>query len=111
LFTDVLDAFVSPMQAGGIGLAPDTWTSGPSLNGAADAPGNAASVSVTRQSAASAARGLNPKDLTSPRVNDWENQRTPASTSTVLAVSDTFLPGSGRDRTRLEADRGHIHWL
>jgi hypothetical protein len=39
LFTDVLDAFVPPMQAAGMGLAPDTWTSGPELNGDADAPG------------------------------------------------------------------------
>jgi hypothetical protein len=65
LFTDVLDAFVSPMQAAGMGLAPDTCTSGPELKGAADAPWSAASVNVAMQSNATTARGLSPKDLTS----------------------------------------------
>jgi hypothetical protein len=72
LFTDVLDAFVSPMHAAGIGLAPETWTSGPELNGAAVAPCGAESVAVARNAAASNARGLSPKDLTSLRLNGSE---------------------------------------
>jgi hypothetical protein len=64
LFTDVLGAFVSPMHAAGIGLAPETWTSGPSVKGAAAA--SAESVSAARKMPASAARSLRRKDLTSP---------------------------------------------
>src|SRR5919109_4517461 len=57
------------MHAAGIGLAPETWTSGPELNDAAVAPCGAASARAVRNAAASTARGLRPKDLTSLRVN------------------------------------------
>src|SRR5205823_6171890 len=83
--TDVLGAFASPIQAAGIGLAPETWTNGAELNGAADAPCTAGNVRTARQRIARTARQLRPIRVTLLEVPTIWPHATPA-----LAVRSTL---------------------